>query len=151
MFPTIQNLIAAHRRRPVLKGLWALGILTIVVFSIIYIDRLFDLIRGFEGLRAAARYIRQLITQIAEWDKVIHFAAYAGVALIGFLAVSQQKYRTRIAVGMIAMGIALEIAQLLVPGRTFEFSDWFSDILGVGVSYFFFSFLRRVRSSAKLA
>jgi VanZ family protein len=148
VFSALQDLIGIHRRRPILKALWALGILTIIVFSIIYIEVLFDFVRDFEPLRLFARRIKQLITQVAEWDKVSHFAAYALVAFIGFFAVSKAIYRIWIAAGMVAMGITLEIIQLLVPGRDFEFYDWFADVLGVAVAYALFSAIRRIWRSS---
>ena len=150
MLAAFRELREASSERSILKGLWSIGILTIIVFSIIYIDRLFELVRGFDQLRAFARQMKQLITQFAELDKAVHFSAYAVVALIGFFAVSKRKYRVRIAAGMIALGIVLEIVQLMVPGRKFEFYDWFADVLGIGVAYFLFSVIHIIWQPKKL-
>jgi VanZ family protein len=63
-------------------------------------------------------------------DKTLHFAAYA---LLAFLPVFGFKRRRGIAMAlsMILLGAALEFAQRLVPGRSFEIADMVANALGV--------------------
>jgi VanZ family protein len=68
-------------------------------------------------------------------DKLMHFAAYTLLAVIPVFAF---RLRTGLvcAVSMIALGVALEFAQRLVPGRGYEVADMLANTLGVlaGVS-----------------
>jgi hypothetical protein len=71
-----------------------------------------------------------LIGELGVSDKVIHFAAYA---LLAFIPVLAFRLRTGLlcAVAMIALGVALEFAQRLSPGRMFEVADMVANALGV--------------------
>jgi len=111
------------RKRPVLKALWALGVVTIVVYSITQFNP-GDLV--------------QLLT-----DKGAHFLAYFTTAVIGYLAATVRNHRIQIAAGMIALGLLLEVIQLYVPDRAFEWADWMTDIAGVALAYPVFALIRR--------
>ncbi len=71
-----------------------------------------------------------LIGELGVSDKVIHFAAYT---LLAFIPVLAFRKRTGLlcAVAMIALGVALEFAQRLSPGRSFEIADMLANGLGV--------------------
>jgi hypothetical protein len=71
-----------------------------------------------------------LIGELGVSDKVIHFAAYT---LLAFIPVLAFRLRTGLAcaVAMIALGVALEFAQRLSPGRMFEVADMVANTLGV--------------------
>lgn len=114
------------RKRPLLKALWALGVLTIVIYSVTQFDP-GDLVH--------------LLT-----DKVAHSLAYFGTALIGYLAATVRAHRFQIAAGMIALGLLLEIVQLYVPDRAFELADWMADIVGVVLAYPVHLLIRRLIS-----
>jgi hypothetical protein len=63
-------------------------------------------------------------------DKVLHFGAYlvlAGIPVYGFA----RPRGVRWALAMIALGAALELAQKLVPGRSFEWGDMLANTAGV--------------------
>ncbi len=70
------------------------------------------------------------------WDKLVHWAAYAGLAVLLALVV-QSRYglnlRRYTVICLIAGGYGAidELAQLPIPGRSADFQDWVADLLGV--------------------
>jgi VanZ family protein len=68
-------------------------------------------------------------------DKVLHFAAYAGLGfLLALLALrlGLRGWRVHAALLLIAVcyGTIDELGQIPVPGRTADMADWGADILG---------------------
>ena len=63
-------------------------------------------------------------------DKTLHFTAYA---VLAFLPVFGFKLRSGIplAASMILLGVVLELAQRLVPFRSFEIADMMANAMGV--------------------
>src|SRR6478672_2446830 len=63
-------------------------------------------------------------------DKLLHFAAYA---VLAFLPSLHERWSTLGAAlaGAIALGVLLEFAQRLSPGRNFEIADMIADTGGV--------------------
>ena len=61
-------------------------------------------------------------------DKIEHAAAYAFLAFTGALAL-RRPHRWLVA-GLAVLGIALEIAQTLVPGRSFDLVDGLANAAG---------------------
>lgn len=70
-------------------------------------------------------------------DKLEHAAAYAFLAFTGSLAL--RRPHRWLAVGLAVLGICLEMAQTLVPGRSFELLDAAANatgaILGVALAH----------------
>ena len=63
--------------------------------------------------------------------KVLHFFAYASLALIPLVAIRRRPAAVLAALAMILLGVALEFGQKLSPGRSCEIRDMF--INGAGV------------------
>lgn len=68
-------------------------------------------------------------------DKVMHFLAYFGLALlIAFVAVLWRGFSLSLLIGVWLLvagyGIVDELSQTLVPGRTCSAADWIADALG---------------------
>jgi VanZ family protein len=63
-------------------------------------------------------------------DKVLHFAAYALLAFLPSLHEGWPALAAALA-GAVALGVALEFAQRLSPGRNFEIADMAADTCGV--------------------
>jgi len=63
--------------------------------------------------------------------KVLHFFAYASLALIPLIAIRRRSAAVLAALAMILLGVALEFGQKLSPGRSCEIRDMF--INGAGV------------------
>jgi VanZ family protein len=64
-------------------------------------------------------------------DKLEHVIAYAILALLGGLAFPEATML--LAVMLSALGIAMEICQMVVPGRSAEIADAVADAIGVGL------------------
>jgi VanZ family protein len=76
-------------------------------------------------------------------DKLEHVIAYAILALLGGLAFPRATML--LAVMLSALGIAMEICQIVVPGRSAEIADAVADAIGVGLVLVPLFVLRLVR------
>jgi VanZ family protein len=74
--------------------------------------------------------MRRLGSIVSRYDKVQHFLAYTAVVLWPNLLFEKESERRISVLAMVLLGIALEIAQLFVPGRAFEFGDMLADAAG---------------------
>jgi len=66
------------------------------------------------------------------WDKLNHFSAFAALALaawLGFRAVRRHQLISLL--GVLAYGGAIELVQLVVPGRSSEWLDLLADAVGI--------------------
>jgi VanZ family protein len=63
-------------------------------------------------------------------DKLLHFVAYA---VLAFLPTLHERWPALAAtlLGAVALGVLLEFAQRLSPGRNFEIADMVADACGV--------------------
>lgn len=68
-------------------------------------------------------------------DKLLHFAAYATLGLMAMLAVRSRQRQITVMLLLVVLGIALEFAQILVPGRSFELADMAANGLGVYLAF----------------
>ena len=68
------------------------------------------------------------------WDKLNHLIAYT--VLMGWFGqiYTTNKHRIIYAVGLIIMGITIEIFQGMGPHRMFEYNDMLANTLGVGIA-----------------
>jgi len=64
-------------------------------------------------------------------DKLGHFGAYALLAFLPAILGRSAHWLIVITVGLVAAGILLEVAQLLVPGRVPSFIDGLANTTGV--------------------
>jgi len=76
-------------------------------------------------------------------DKVEHIIAYAVLALLGGLAFPGAT--VLLAVALSALGVVMEICQMIVPGRSAEIGDAVADAIGVGLILVPLAVLRLVR------
>jgi VanZ family protein len=68
------------------------------------------------------------------WDKLNHASAFAAMAFVATLGFRQHRlHRRYVALGLVAYGAAIEIAQLFVPGRSCEWGDLLADCVGIAV------------------
>lgn len=56
-------------------------------------------------------------------DKLLHFGAYAVVAVLAMLSIRSSRNRMIGLAALVLLGLALELAQLFVPGRSFDLWD----------------------------
>jgi len=102
--------------RKLLRGVWLLAILVVIVGS---------LLPSYSAVMKA-------VDRLPVGDKVQHLAAYACLAFLP--AIHEPRNRVfAAAVGAIALGVALEFAQLLSGWRDFEVADMLADALGVAL------------------
>lgn len=72
---------------------------------------------------------------IEQGDKLGHFAAYAALMLWFAQIYRSRQSRWRWAIGLFALGVALELIQRWTGLRTFSYSDMAADSLGVGIGW----------------
>lgn len=65
------------------------------------------------------------------WDKLQHFLAYAVLGVTGALGFPGKKPAFVLALGLVLLGAALEVAQFYVPPRDMSLGDGIADLLGV--------------------
>ena len=66
-----------------------------------------------------------------------HFYVFILVSLIGFLTFLNIRLVKILTVYLILLSIILECFHLIIPGRTFQWSDFFGNLLGVMVVILF--------------
>ena len=66
-------------------------------------------------------------------DKLVHLVAYAALGLSGGLGFSRPRSWLLIGAGLITLGCLLEVAQLVVSGRSASIADAFANGIGVVV------------------
>tara|TARA_B100000700_G_scaffold275159_1_gene320753 strand:- start:1690 stop:2040 length:351 start_codon:yes stop_codon:yes gene_type:complete len=74
-------------------------------------------------------------------DKLLHFFCFLYLTCISWLCRIIYK-ELWLYVIVLAYGILIEIIQIYIPYRSFEFLDIFADFLGILVGIFFISFLK---------
>jgi VanZ family protein len=100
--------------RRYLRILWVIAVLVVIISSL--------LPSGSFPMRALGK--------LGIGDKLLHATAYA---VLGFLPALHERRPTVAAslLSAIVIGIGLEFAQRLSPGRSFEIADMAADICGV--------------------
>jgi len=88
-------------------------------------------------------------------DKVLHFVAYAVLTVLLFRWWRTTAARSRLAIAIgrasiiaIGYGLFLELYQLRVPGRDFQWSDILANCAGVVIAALLLLYFYRNRSSA---
>jgi VanZ family protein len=71
------------------------------------------------------------LTALEGEDKIGHVLAYAGLMLWFAQIHLARAARWRVALGLVALGVALEFAQGWTGERTFSYADMSADVLGV--------------------
>lgn len=69
-------------------------------------------------------------------DKLYHCAAYAWLAWLPMIGFGNRSRALTASLSMILLGVALEIGQYYVPGRTFSFLDMTANGLGTMLGLF---------------
>ncbi|MEE8370545.1 MAG: VanZ family protein [Sphingomonadales bacterium] len=110
--------LGLHRHKG-LKAVWVLGVAVLLLISLLPKEVL-DLEHPFS-------------------DKVLHFLAYLAVTLPGALAASSPKRMVLVGLGMVVLGLIIEVLQGYIPGRYPELLDGLANLLGVltgaGIAY----------------
>lgn len=126
--------------------------------------RLITIIKPFSGYILAAWVIMIIVISLTpdlpvlklhtakkeiRLDYVIHFCEYGFMAFMAYLAFSRRDFRitaaglVTITACIILFALAEEFHQRMVPGRTFNFKDIISNILGIVTALGVFSVINR--------
>ena len=65
-----------------------------------------------------------------------HFYVFALLSLVGFLSFIKLEHKKYLMIYLIILSIILEILHLVIPERSFQWSDLFGNLLGVIVVIF---------------
>ena len=60
-----------------------------------------------------------------------HFYVFALISLVGFLSFIKLEHKKYLMIYLIILSIILEILHLVIPERSFQWSDLFGNLLGV--------------------
>ncbi len=72
-----------------------------------------------------------------------HFYVFMLISIIGFLTFANSKINILLTLYLIFLSIMLEIFHLLIPERTFQWSDLFGNLLGVIVVILLNNFINK--------
>ena len=78
------------------------------------------------------------------WDKAAHSIAFGLLTIVGLLMSTHR--RALVALSVLALGVAIEIAQSLMPfGRTGDWRDALADAIGVALGLGVWAIARRFK------
>ena len=66
-----------------------------------------------------------------------HFYAFALLSIVGFISYEEQKKIKLLIIYLILLSIILEVFHNFIPGRSYQWSDLFGNLLGVVIIIFF--------------
>ena len=72
-----------------------------------------------------------------------HFYAFALISIIGFFTYKELKKIRLLCFYLISLSIILEILHIIIPERSFEWSDLFGNILGVLIVITIYNFIKK--------
>ena len=76
-----------------------------------------------------------------------HLYAFLIVSTIGFFTYNKSNQFIYISFYLIILSLLLEVLHYFIPGRTFQFSDLFGNLLGVLIMLILFYFFKRNENS----
>ena len=101
--------------RQLIRSLWILTILGVVVGSLL----------------PAGGPVMTQVARLHVSDKILHFSAYAVLSIIPALAFQRRRSVLLTAAALVVLGLALEFAQHIVPGRSTDMRDELANTAGV--------------------
>ena len=72
-----------------------------------------------------------------------HVYAFFLISLVGLIAYFKYN-KNLIILYLIFISVILEVLHLIIPERSFQFSDLFGNVLGVLIAYFFIKFIKMI-------
>ena len=72
-----------------------------------------------------------------------HVYAFFLISLVGQIAYFKYN-KNFIILYLISISVILEVLHLIIPERSFQFSDLFGNVLGVLIAYFFIKFIKMI-------
>lgn len=77
-------------------------------------------------------------------DKLLHFMAFAGLALLALRIAPHWPGRLAWLLGLLSAGFAIELLQKLVPGRSFCWHDMRANAAGIAAATLFFGLFQAI-------
>ena len=65
------------------------------------------------------------------WDKASHLLAYGALAVAGCAGFRGRRGAMRVGLGLLVLGMALELAQMAIPGRFASLADVAANAAGI--------------------
>ncbi len=78
---------------------------------------------------------QEVLPETGVWDKLEHVVAYAALCVTGAIAYPRKLARSKLLLGLVLYGVALEALQSIVPGRVASIADVSANTLGVVVGF----------------
>lgn len=78
-------------------------------------------------------------------DKLHHFVAYFITTIFGLLAYSQKNIFFQLSFSLLLLGSILEIIQIWIPNRSFEFLDMLSNTSGVVIGLIVIQIFNKIK------
>ena len=78
-----------------------------------------------------------------------HFYAFVLISVMGFLSFVKEKQIKALIIYLIFLSITLEIFHLIIPERSFQWSDLFGNLLGVIIVILLNNFINKYGRSKK--
>ena len=72
-----------------------------------------------------------------------HVYAFFLISLVGLIVYFKYN-KNFIILYLISISVILEVLHLIIPERSFQFSDLFGNVLGVLIAYFFIKFIKMI-------
>ena len=72
-----------------------------------------------------------------------HFYAFALVSIVGFFSYTESKKIRSLYFYLITLSIILEILHIIIPERSFQWSDLFGNLLGVIIIIFIYNIIKK--------
>ena len=83
---------------------------------------------------------------LKKYNKLNHFISYFITGIAGFLAYPETRNFFKLLVSLLLLAIFLEIVQIWVPNRSFEFLDMLSNISGVVIGLAIIQIFNKIRN-----
>ena len=77
------------------------------------------------------------------WISTNHLYAFLTLSVVGFFTFNKIEHFKIISVYLILLSIVLEFLHLLIPERSFQFSDLFGNLIGVAIVIIISFFLKK--------
>lgn len=120
-----------------LKILFYISILILIFFSL-YPGSIFGLV-----IYGDSKETPHVINYTFE-TTFIHFVYYFYVSILGFFIYFKKKNFLKILILLFGLSIFLELFQIMIPNRTFQFFDLISNFLGVSFAFIIFKFFVKI-------
>lgn len=76
---------------------------------------------------------------------LVMFFFFAAVSYVGWVDAA-----SRVAIAMVILAVVLEVAQVVLPGRTFSTLDLAGNLIGVGLAWVFFRVLLNFKRTIRV-